>query len=192
MDSSVVCLTCNKSFSTTQTRNLNIRKFHNVIEDKRVNHIICPLCKNNEPLGTTANFEKHLQETHEIKMEKMSFKFGNKEQYEKWKIEEKMEVNYAINRTKKTSLHKEVHYACNRSDSTGRYKYLILLLVKENYYFYLGYIKNYKVRTEKAAGSIKISGICPSRYIIKKFENGSINTYIHSMFFGIFSYFKVK
>jgi hypothetical protein len=140
MDSSVVCLTCNKSFSTTQTRNLNIRKFHNVIEDKRVNHIICPLCKNNEPLGTTANLEKHLQETHEIKMEKMSFKFGNKEQYEKWKIEEKMEVNYAINRTKKTSLHKEVHYACNRSDSTGRYKYLILLLVKENYYFYLGYI----------------------------------------------------
>lgn len=38
--------------------------------------------------------------------------------------------------------------------------------------FFIGYKANYHKRPEKAGGSIKIAGACPSKLQVKFFENG--------------------
>ncbi|XP_050509449.1 uncharacterized protein LOC126886513 isoform X3 [Diabrotica virgifera virgifera] len=69
---------------------------------------------------------------------------------------QKIETSYVSHRTICRKEHKIMYYDCNRSDLQG-------------------YKPNYKIMTEKAGGSIKIKGVCPSRLICKLRDQGQVS-----------------
>ncbi|XP_050509448.1 uncharacterized protein LOC126886513 isoform X2 [Diabrotica virgifera virgifera] len=79
-----------------------------------------------------------------------------KQEYETWKDMQKIETSYVSHRTICRKEHKIMYYDCNRSDLQG-------------------YKPNYKIMTEKAGGSIKIKGVCPSRLICKLRDQGQVS-----------------
>ncbi|XP_050508299.1 uncharacterized protein LOC126885657 isoform X2 [Diabrotica virgifera virgifera] len=69
---------------------------------------------------------------------------------------QKIETSYAKHRIVNREEHKMLYYECNRSDAYG-------------------YKPNYKVRTEKSGGSIRIKGVCPSRLVCKLRNQGQVS-----------------
>ncbi|XP_030767273.1 uncharacterized protein LOC115891022 isoform X2 [Sitophilus oryzae] len=145
------CPLCDLEFSCVSARNRHMKNFHNQIlnTNARKSHIICPLCTENEIVcGSYKILEEHLEVNHGIKLEIETHNFATRESYEEWFEEQKIKTNYVSARSKKINEYVEKSYNCNRSNSEG-------------------HISKCSKRTEKAGGSIKIYGICPSRLNIK-------------------------
>lgn len=108
-------------FSSVSGKNKHIKNIHNQrAPDNRKSHVICPLCTENKFIcGTYNNLQTHLEVSHRIKTEVLTSKFISKERYEQWLGEEKIEMNYAMCRTRRNTDHIEKTYICNRSNSTG-------------------------------------------------------------------------
>ncbi|KAI4455777.1 hypothetical protein MML48_9g00002262 [Holotrichia oblita] len=148
------CPHCSKIFSTIRLRNRHIKRIHKVeVESSRSNHILCPICGEGNEIKTFESLRTHIENTHEVSIEYVTYQFSCSHDYEVWRTSEKIEVNYAISRCTQRKKYKEVHYDCNRSNIRGYQS------------------KNYK-RTEKSGGTIKICGICPSKLIVKIDDNG--------------------
>ncbi|KAI4461382.1 zinc ion binding protein [Holotrichia oblita] len=147
------CPHCSKIFSTIRLRNRHIKRIHKVeVESSRSNHILCPICGEGNEIKTFESLRTHIENTHEVSIEYVTYQFSCSHDYEVWRTSEKIEVNYAISRCTQRKKYKEVHYDCNRSNIRGYQS------------------KNYK-RTEKSGGTIKICGICPSKLIVKIDDN---------------------
>ncbi|XP_072387209.1 uncharacterized protein [Diabrotica undecimpunctata] len=71
--------------------------------------------------------------------------------------------------------YKILYYDYNRSNLNGRSSTLLLQVIKTYTNLYLGYKPNYKIRTEKSGGSIKIKGVGPSRLICKLRDRGQVS-----------------
>ncbi|KAI4463804.1 hypothetical protein MML48_4g00013117 [Holotrichia oblita] len=148
------CPHCSKIFSTIRLRNRHIKRIHKVeVESSRSNHILCPICGEGNEIKTFESLRTHIENTHEVSIEYVTYQFSCSHDYEVWRTSEKIEVNYAISRCTQRKKYKEVHYDCNRSNIRGYQS------------------KNNK-RTEKSGGTIKICGICPSKLIVKIDDNG--------------------
>ncbi|XP_044761586.1 uncharacterized protein LOC123318880 [Coccinella septempunctata] len=141
-----VCSLCGAEFSTISSRNRHLRNIHEVNSTTTSkSHIVCPLCKTNEMnCGTYKKLENHLALEHDVKVEFETHHFPSSENYEHWFETEKLERIYAVHGVKKYKDYILKSYVCNRSNSKGFES------------------KSCK-RMEKAGGSIKIYGVCPSR-----------------------------
>ncbi|XP_050503242.1 uncharacterized protein LOC126882376 [Diabrotica virgifera virgifera] len=156
-DLSRTCHLCSKIFKTVKIRNHHIKSIHKIdVSVKKINHIVCPLCEQETNLQTHENLRKHLKENHQLSIELITLEFSSKQEYETWKDKQKIETSYALTRVCNTKEHKSLYYECNRSDIRG-------------------YKPNYKIRTEKSGGSIKIKGVCPSRLICKQRDQGQVS-----------------
>ncbi|KAF2896556.1 hypothetical protein ILUMI_09606 [Ignelater luminosus] len=153
------CFFCKKEFSSTSTRNRHLKNKHRVeVENNRNKHIICPLCskENAEVLNNYESLNKHLNEVHCVNIKQTNISFSNIEEFEIWRKQEQRDVNYACERRiKRNNGIEEMYYKCNRSDSRG-------------------FKSNCCKRSAKTGGSIKISGVCPSRIVAKVVENGAV------------------
>lgn len=150
------CLLCNLEFSCVSAKNRHMKNLHNQIPNTnaRKSHIICPLCTENEIVCGSYNIlEEHLKINHGIKLEIETHNFATRESYEQWFEEQKIKTNYVSARSNKFNDYVEKSYNCNRSNSEG-------------------YISKCSKRTEKAGGSIKIYGVCPSHLNIKIWQTG--------------------
>ncbi|XP_050514458.1 uncharacterized protein LOC126889824 [Diabrotica virgifera virgifera] len=154
-----LCHICSKIFKTRSSLNRHIKKIHKIDEptnNMNQNHIICPLCEQDTNFNSHEKLRKHLQDLHQVSIELITFEFSSKQEYETWKDMQKIETSYVSHRTIRRKEHKIMYYDCNRSDLQG-------------------YKPNYKIRTEKAGGSIKIKGVCPSRLICKLRDQGQVS-----------------
>lgn len=117
MKDKAVCEHCNKSFATRSSKTRHLNNVHRIFpEANKCNRIFCPLCKDDNALRSFEKLYEHLLETHQIHIEKQYLKFSSKEKYEKWSIDEKIEVNYAIARSTNTASSTNIYYVCNRSN----------------------------------------------------------------------------
>ncbi|XP_072403347.1 uncharacterized protein [Diabrotica undecimpunctata] len=123
---------------------------------KKINHIICPLCEQETNFKSHENLRKHLKGNHQVSIELITFEFSSLQEYETWKDMQKFETSYTMNRIVNRNEQKTLYYECNRSNIKG-------------------YKPNYKIRTEKSGGSIKIKGVCPSRLICKLRDQGQVS-----------------
>ncbi|CAG9826417.1 unnamed protein product [Diabrotica balteata] len=151
------CHLCSKIFKNVELRNRHIKRIHKIdVSNKKINHIICPLCEQETNLKSHENLRKHLKVNHQLSIELITFEFSSEQEYERWKDMQKIETNYAKQRAVHKKEYKIFYYACNRSNLNG-------------------YKPNYKIRTEKSGGSIKIKGVCPSRLICKLRDQGQVS-----------------
>ncbi|XP_072385188.1 uncharacterized protein [Diabrotica undecimpunctata] len=151
------CHLCSKIFKNVELRNRHIKRIHKIdMSIKKINHIICPLCEKETNLKSHGNLRKHLKENHQVSIELINFEFSSLQEYETWKDMQKLETSYAKQRAVRKKEYKIVYYHCNRSNLNG-------------------YKPNYKIRTEKSGGSIKIKGVCPSRLICKLRDQGQVS-----------------
>ncbi|XP_050517017.1 uncharacterized protein LOC126891787 [Diabrotica virgifera virgifera] len=156
------CHLCSKIFKNVELRNRHIKRIHKTDVPPRTNnkmnqnHIICPLCDQETNFESHEKLRKHLQDCHQLSIELITFEFSSKQEYETWKDMQKIETSYACSKTKRGKEHKIMYYDCNRSDLHG-------------------YKPNYKIRTEKAGGSIRIKGVCPSRLACKLRDQGQVS-----------------
>ncbi|XP_063921912.1 uncharacterized protein LOC135136511 isoform X3 [Zophobas morio] len=154
--SSETCIHCGKKFANCKLKNRHIKRIHGiVIENSRRCHVLCPLCKEGNILKTYENLRNHIEEIHKVSIEHVKFEFCSEQQYEDWRNAEKVDTNYAKYRTNSCKSYKTINYECNRSNTKG-------------------YGSNYCKRTEKAGGTIKIHGVCPSKLIVKIYNDGKI------------------
>ncbi|XP_063913738.1 uncharacterized protein LOC135130302 [Zophobas morio] len=154
--SSGTCTHCGKRFASCKLKNRHIKRIHGMVaQDTRRSHVLCPLCKEGNGLKTYENLRHHIEQIHEVPIEHVKFEFSSEQQYEGWKNAEKVEAKYAKYRTTSCKSYKTVNYECNRSNTKG-------------------YESNYCKRTEKAGGTIKIPGVCPSKLIVKIHSGGEI------------------
>ncbi|XP_072378976.1 uncharacterized protein [Diabrotica undecimpunctata] len=155
--SSGACHLCSKTFKDVRLRNRHIKRMHKIdLSKKRMNHIVCPLCEQETNCESHEKLRKHLKDHHQVSIELITFEFSSKQEYEKWKDMQKIETSYAMHRMLNRNEHKVLYYECNRSNVDG-------------------YKPNYKIRTEKSGGSIKIKGVCPSRLICKLRDQGQVS-----------------
>ncbi|CAG9830048.1 unnamed protein product [Diabrotica balteata] len=151
------CHLCSKILKNVELRNRHIKRIHNIdMSIKKINHMICPLCEQETNFKSHENLRKHLKENHQVSIELLTFEFSSLQEYETWKDMQKFETSYRINRVVHKNKQKTIYYDCNRSNITG-------------------YKSNYKIRTEKSGGSIKIKGVCPSRMICKLRDQGQVS-----------------
>ncbi|XP_072376761.1 uncharacterized protein [Diabrotica undecimpunctata] len=151
------CHLCSKIFKNVELRNRHIKTIHKIdVSKKKINHIICPLCEQETNLKNHENLRKHLKENHQVSIELITFEFSSLQEYETWKDMQKFETSYVKQRAVHKNEYKVLYYACNRSNLNG-------------------YKPNYKIRTEKSGGSIKIKGVCPSRLICKLRDEGQVS-----------------
>ncbi|XP_072386804.1 uncharacterized protein [Diabrotica undecimpunctata] len=151
------CHLCSKTFKDVRLRNRHIKRMHKIdVSKKRINHIVCPLCEQETNCESHEKLRKHLKDYHQVNIELITFEFSSKQEYERWKDMQKIETSYAMHRMLNRNEHKALYYECNRSNVDG-------------------YKPNYKIRTEKSGGSIKIKGVCPSRLICKLRDQGQVS-----------------
>ncbi|XP_050508679.1 uncharacterized protein LOC126885917 [Diabrotica virgifera virgifera] len=156
------CHLCSKIFKNVELRNRHIKRIHKTDVPPRANNkmnqnrIICPLCDQETNFESHEKLRKHLQDCHQLSIELITFEFSSKQEYETWKDMQKIETSYACTRTIRGKEHKIMYYDCNRSDIHG-------------------YKPNYKIRTEKSGGSIRIKGVCPSRLACKLRDQGQVS-----------------
>ncbi|XP_072386924.1 uncharacterized protein [Diabrotica undecimpunctata] len=151
------CHLCSKIFKNVELRNRHIKGIHNIdMSIKKINHIICPLCEQETNFKSHENLRKHLKGNHQVSIELITFEFSSLQEYETWKDMQKFETSYTLNRIVNRNEQKTLYYECNRSNTKG-------------------YKPNYKIRTEKSGGSIKIKGVCPSRLICKLRDQGQVS-----------------
>ncbi|XP_063914782.1 uncharacterized protein LOC135131139 isoform X1 [Zophobas morio] len=159
MESPPTCNACHKTFSSVSTKNRHMKTMHNImIEEKKSKHIRCPLCPiEQETLVNQEMLINHLTEIHKVSIKEFDMSFRNMEEFQLWRSKENREVDYACARSKKTSNGDQlIYYNCNRSDSYG---------------FHSRCTK----RGMKTGGTIRISGICPSRIVVRICGNGMVN-----------------
>ncbi|XP_072387118.1 uncharacterized protein [Diabrotica undecimpunctata] len=123
---------------------------------KKMNHIVCPLCEQETNCETHEKLRKHLNDHHQVSNELTTFEFSSKQEYETWKDMQKIETSYTMSRVTKRNDYKILYYECKRSNING-------------------YKPNYKIRTEKSGGSIKIKGVCPSRLLCTLRDQGQVS-----------------
>ncbi|XP_072402420.1 uncharacterized protein [Diabrotica undecimpunctata] len=151
------CHLCSKIFKNVELRNRHIKGIHNIdMSIKKINHIICPLCEQETNFKSHENLRKHLKGNHQVSIELITFEFSSLQEYETWKDMQKFETSYTMNRIVNRNEQKTLYYECNRSNIKG-------------------YKPNYKIRTEKSGGSIKIKGVCSSRLICKLRDQGQVS-----------------
>lgn len=154
------CPLCNSEFSSVSAKNKHVKNIHKQDlnnNNTKKTHIICPLCTGEELVcGTYNKLEEHLKVNHKMELEIKRHNFATKESYEVWFETQKIETGYAFMRSDKRRDHVIKYYSCNRSNLKG-------------------HISNCSKRTEKAGGSIKIHGVCPSRLTIKIWHTGETN-----------------
>ncbi|XP_072395870.1 uncharacterized protein [Diabrotica undecimpunctata] len=151
------CHLCSKTFKNVKLRNRHIKRMHNIdVSKKKMNHIVCPLCEQETNCETHEKLRKHLKDHHQMSIELITFEFSSKQEYETWKDMQKIETSYTMRRVTKRNDYKILYYECNRSNING-------------------YKPNYKIRTEKSGGSIKIKGVCPSRLLCTLRDQGQVS-----------------
>lgn len=175
---SKTCPLCNLEFSCVSAKNRHLKIIHNqeLNTIAKKTHIICPLCTGKELVcGTYSKLEQHLKVNHKIELEMETHNFVTKESYEAWFETQRIETQYASTRLNRYSDYVEKSYTCNRSNLKGICKWympFLTILFNKTYFLFSGSSSNCSKRTEKAEGSIKIHGVCPSRLIIKIWNTG--------------------
>lgn len=105
---------CNKTFYNSSTRQRHIKTIHQqTVEDTTMNHIICPLCKE-EIVRTFLEFLN--KQSNYISIDKICLTFFHRNGYQNWADNEKLEVNYVHCSTNKIKDQTEVCYMCNYSN----------------------------------------------------------------------------
>ncbi|CAG9834093.1 unnamed protein product [Diabrotica balteata] len=155
--SSGACHLCSKTFKNVKLRNRHIKRMHKIdVCKKKINHIVCPLCEQETNCESHEKLRKHLKDHHKVSIELITFEFSSKQEYETWKDMQKIETRYTKSRVTKGNDYKILYYECNRSNING-------------------YKPNYKIKTEKSGGSIKIKGVCPSRLVCRLRDQGQVS-----------------
>lgn len=172
----LICEVCQKKFSSVSSRNRHLRDIHKkVVAEKKSQHVLCPLCpeEKKDQFSCHEDLTKHITNVHNVNIKESVLCFRSLEEFEDWRMLDNREVNYACHRRKKNQKGDEyIYYNCNRSDSKGDtcltlFKIGILLNI-----LFPGFSSVCKERNMKTGGSIRISGICPARMLVKIVENG--------------------
>ncbi|XP_044755653.1 uncharacterized protein LOC123314427 [Coccinella septempunctata] len=130
---------------------------------KKTKHVKCPLCSDEDKIsfGSHENLIDHLEQMHLV-IQWSSHHFANKEDFEAWRSLSNRNVDYILERAVKTDSAEEYIYCnCNRSNT-------------------IGYVSPCSHRNMKKGGSIKISGLCPSRISVKINSSGVAVKYIET------------
>ncbi|XP_044758245.1 uncharacterized protein LOC123316301 [Coccinella septempunctata] len=107
---------------------------------------------------------------HSLVIQQASHHFANKEDFVAWRYLSNRNVDYILERAVKTDSAEEYIYCnCNRSNT-------------------IGYLSPCSQRNMKKGGSIKISGLCPSRISVG--INSSGNIFIASHYIRSFILFQ--
>ncbi len=94
-----VCTICLKKFSTVYKK-----KYHQENCGKRTTetHIKCPLSQ--KALGNNELLLTHLNDSHQVSVEKLHFNFSTREEFETWRKQGTKEVDYACQRKKSRAM----------------------------------------------------------------------------------------
>lgn len=181
------CPFCNLEFSCVSAKNRHVKNIHNQQQDSgaKRSHIICPLCTENRLVcGTYNKLEIHLEVNHKIKLQVETHNFASRESYNQWFEEQKLETTYAVARINRYNDYVEKFYMCNSSSSLGKMQNvpLNIALLYKIFLISVEYGSKCSKRMEKAGGSIKMNGVCPSRVNIKIWQTGKLVYCIKSMY----------
>lgn len=118
----IICEDCSKEFSSVSTRNRHMRTIHQkTIKEKSSQHVICPLCSEEEKYSCHDSLIDHLKIVHNVNIKVFVLNFRNIDEFETWRCLENREVDYACHRRNKGANGDEyIYYNCNRSDSKGK------------------------------------------------------------------------
>ncbi|XP_045474484.1 uncharacterized protein LOC123680566 [Harmonia axyridis] len=151
----LICNVCQKSYSSVSAKNRHLRTVHHeAVEEKPKNtvHLQCPICNEQEKpsFGSHDLLISHLENNHSLSIKTSFYKFRTMEEFETWRALISRSVDYVVNSTHITQSTntKRIYYNCNRSN-------------------YRGFVSQCSQRSMKKGGSIRISGMCPSRICLK-------------------------
>ncbi|XP_044749612.1 uncharacterized protein LOC123310226 [Coccinella septempunctata] len=161
----LVCHLCGKQFSSVSNKNRHLKKMHNqALGGKKTKHVKCPLCSDEDKIsfGSHEHLIDHLEQMHSLEIQQSSHHFENKEDFEAWRSLSNRNVDYILERAVKTNSAQEyIYYNCNRSNT-------------------IEYVSQCSQRNMKKGGSIKISGLCPSKISVKINSSGVVVKYIET------------
>ncbi|XP_044746710.1 uncharacterized protein LOC123308201 [Coccinella septempunctata] len=161
----LLCHICGKRLSSVSTFNRHIKQVHlqEPLTGKDTKNIKCPLCEDKLKLsfGSHDQLVDHIEKIHFLTIIRSTLYFGNKEEFEAWRAVDNRNIDYAFQRGQKIKDDEYIYYNCNRSNTRG-------------------YDSKSNQRCSKAGGSIKISGLCPSRICAKITNSGVTVNYIET------------